>query len=121
MFSGMGGLNLVVIASDEGRAQALGRVLRDAGHQVGIRTDLSGAMDLLGLAGTEVVVADQGVPGAVGPPEPLEAVEARHIRATLEFTGGNKRRAAALLGIARSTLIQKVRKYGIPGPIRGGE
>ena len=44
---------------------------------------------------------------------PLDDVERRHIIATLQFTRGNKRRAAQLLGIARSTLIQKVRRYGL--------
>ncbi|MEO5797842.1 MAG: helix-turn-helix domain-containing protein [Gemmatimonadota bacterium] len=52
--------------------------------------------------------------GAAQPaPESLESAEARHLAATLRFTGGNKRQAALLLGIARSTLLAKVRKYGL--------
>jgi DNA-binding protein Fis len=31
----------------------------------------------------------------------------------LHFTGGNKRQAALILGISRSTLLHKVRKYHI--------
>ena len=31
----------------------------------------------------------------------------------LRHTGGNKRQAAHLLGISRSTLLHKVRKYGL--------
>jgi DNA-binding protein Fis len=31
----------------------------------------------------------------------------------LRHTGGNKRQAAYLLGISRSTLLHKVRKYGL--------
>ena len=52
--------------------------------------------------------------GAAQPtPESLDGAEARHLAATLRFTGGNKRQAALLLGIARSTLLAKVRKYGL--------
>ncbi|MCZ7686671.1 MAG: hypothetical protein M5U28_51150 [Sandaracinaceae bacterium] len=53
-------------------------------------------------------------------PRPLDAVareaaeeaERRHIEATLAFTGGNKSRAAALLGVSRSTLWKKLRREG---------
>ena len=44
-------------------------------------------------------------------PESLDAAEARHIAAALRFTNRNKRQAALLLGIARSTLLAKIRRY----------
>jgi DNA-binding NtrC family response regulator len=44
---------------------------------------------------------------------PLDEAERRAIAAALRETGGNKVRAAALLGIARSTLTEKVRKLGL--------
>lgn len=40
----------------------------------------------------------------------IEEVEAEHIRATLEHTGGQKNIAAAILGIERSTLDRKLKK-----------
>ena len=43
-------------------------------------------------------------------PEALKAVELRHILRTLEFTGGNKSRAANILGISRQTLREKVKQ-----------
>jgi Nif-specific regulatory protein len=46
-------------------------------------------------------------------PATLEAVERRHIEATLKFTEWNKSKAAAILGIERSTLDRKVERYGI--------
>lgn len=46
-------------------------------------------------------------------PESLAAAEARHLRAVLDFTGGNRRQAALLLGIARSTLLAKLRRHGL--------
>ena len=58
-------------------------------------------------------------PGEPVEPEPLDDVERRHIARTLTFTRGNKRRAAHLLGIARSTLLAKVRKYGLDGGAEG--
>jgi DNA-binding NtrC family response regulator len=43
----------------------------------------------------------------------LDEAERRAIEAALRETGGNKVRAASLLGIARSTLTEKVRKLGL--------
>lgn len=38
-------------------------------------------------------------------------MERRHIARTLAYTDGNRREAARLLGIARSTLLAKIRRY----------
>lgn len=48
-----------------------------------------------------------------GPPESLAEMERRHIARTLAWTGGNRRDAARLLGVARSTLLAKIRRYGL--------
>lgn len=47
------------------------------------------------------------------PPESLADAEARHIAKALAWTRGNRRDAARLLGIARSTLLAKIRRYGL--------
>jgi DNA-binding NtrC family response regulator len=47
----------------------------------------------------------------VAEPDSLEAAERRHLSLVLRHTDGNKRRAALILGISRSTLLNKVRKY----------
>ena len=52
-------------------------------------------------------------PASWGPPDSLEAAERRHIALTLRYTGGNRRQAARILGIARSTMLSKLRKYGL--------
>jgi DNA-binding protein Fis len=52
-------------------------------------------------------------PGQPAEPDSLDAAERRHIALTLRYTEGNRRRAAQLLGISRSTLLHKVRKYGL--------
>ncbi len=46
-------------------------------------------------------------------PFSLADIERRHILATLEYTKGNKSRAAGILGIERSTLDRKLRRYAI--------
>ncbi len=131
--AGMSGLQVIVVSADPERARALGDALRMAGHHVGTQPDpaqagsdlqaptVDAAVIDLTLAGLDRVQLGRSLSPAVPErrPESLEAVERRHIVATLLYTGGNKRRAAGLLGIARSTLIQKVRKYNIDVPGRG--
>jgi Nif-specific regulatory protein len=51
-------------------------------------------------------------------PLSLEELERRHILATLQATGWNKSRAAAILGIERSTLDRKLQRYEIKPPKR---
>lgn len=46
-------------------------------------------------------------------PLSLDQMEAEHIAHTLRFTGWNKSQTAALLGIERSTLDRKIRRYNI--------
>ena len=46
-------------------------------------------------------------------PESLEMIEQRHIEATLQAMTWNKSKAASILGIERSTLDRKIKKYGI--------
>lgn len=59
--------------------------------------------------------------GRSDPPRPLEEVareaaeeaERRHILSVLASVRGNRTRAASLLGVARSTLWHKLRRYGL--------
>ena len=46
-------------------------------------------------------------------PMSLEEVECRHIEQTLASTAWNKSKAAAILGVERSTLDRKIKKYGL--------
>ncbi len=43
----------------------------------------------------------------------LKDMEREAIRATLEQTGGNRSQSAKLLGIARQTLLNKIKEYGL--------
>jgi Nif-specific regulatory protein len=44
-------------------------------------------------------------------PATIDEVEHRHVMATLEAVGGNKTKAAAMLGIERSTLDRKLARW----------
>jgi transcriptional regulator with PAS, ATPase and Fis domain len=49
--------------------------------------------------------------GVVG--ETIEALEISAIRNALDKCGGNRRRAARLLGIGEATLYRKIKKYQV--------
>jgi len=119
-------LVVLILDGDSDRRQQMANLLREAGHQV-MFADIaaSGAATLEGYdllvvdpTSPSINVADlrkaifQGVPIAPGS---LEEAEGRHLALVLRHTSGNKRKAAHLLGISRSTLLNKVRKYGLDG------
>ena len=54
---------------------------------------------------------DRRWPTASFSPASLDDIERRHILATLNHTGWNKSRTATILGIERSTLDRKIRRY----------
>jgi transcriptional regulator with GAF, ATPase, and Fis domain len=61
-----------------------------------------------------VSAGDSGRAAAAGGPfvpTTIEEMERRHVLATLEAVGGNKTKAAAILGIERSTLDRKLAKW----------
>ncbi len=62
---------------------------------------LSGLPDAVGTAGSTLLR------------DAVEEAEKRVIRHVLRITGGNKARAAKLLGLHRATLYQKLAKYGL--------
>jgi len=116
--------HVLVLDRNQARRDALVGALKVEGHVPVVVESGVDAARALAVPGLDLLVIDLGIPdlalgtlrAALGPeqsaePEPLEAVERQHIAQALKFTGGNKRRTAHLLGIARSTLLAKVRKY----------
>jgi DNA-binding NtrC family response regulator len=119
-------MHLLVLERDPARREALLGVLRSGGHHAVAAPDAPAAAAAIGLPGFDALLLDLGLPdldvprlrevlAPAAPPAPdsLEAAERRHIALVLRHTHGNKRQAAHLLGISRSTLLHKVRKYGL--------
>jgi DNA-binding NtrC family response regulator len=60
-------------------------------------------------------IHDDGVnPDRVRAGVSLEEMERRLVEVTLEATGGNRSRAAGLLGVSLRTVRNKIRDYGLP-------
>jgi len=124
-FQGMA-LHVLVVSPDAARRAALTVALVAAGHRAaGVESGAVGAAALT-EPGFDAVVVDLHAPELDGAalravldpatpvgPDSLQDAERRHIAQVLHHTGGNKRQAALLLGISRSTLLHKVRKYHI--------
>ena len=101
-------------------------LLREAGHEAVPVRDGKVALEAIAAAGPEMVLIDLSLPGldvealrvaldSDRPLEPgtLEEAERLHVAAVLQHANGNRSHAAKLLGISRSTLIAKIRRYGL--------
>ena len=118
-------LNVLIASGRAPVIESLAEAVRSQGHQPVVQETSEGASAALASPAIDAVLIDPSLPGldwdqlrsvlsgASSKPESLEAVEKRHIAAMLRHTRGNRRNAAHLLGIARSTLLAKIRKYGL--------
>jgi DNA-binding NtrC family response regulator len=117
-------LHLLVVSTDRDRRRALAEPHRVAGAAVFEAGDPATAAESLAAPGFDAVLIDLSLPpldttalraailpGDEGPPDSLADAERRHIARTLRHTAGNRRQAALSLGISRSTLLHKIRKY----------
>ena len=117
-------LLVLVLDGDTERRQEILTLLRQAGHQVAV-TDGAPSDEAIELRSYDLLVLDPALPSVFtalrqaissatpAVPDSLEDAERRHLALMLRHTSGNKRKAAHLLGISRSTLLNKVRKYGL--------
>lgn len=119
-------LRILVLDRNSERREELVALLRRADHHAVSAPDSQSAAEAIQAKGFDAVLLDLASPELdiialrraicpvdSGEPDSLEAAERRHLALALRHTAGNKRRAAHLLGISRSTLLNKVRKYGL--------
>jgi DNA-binding NtrC family response regulator len=117
-------LHVLVLDRDADRRNELMAMLRRGDHQVVAAVDAAAAAEAIAAADFDALLLDLALPDldlgalrrAIAPaemaePDSLESAERRHLALVLRHTSGNKRKAAHLLGISRSTLLNKVRKY----------
>jgi len=120
--------HVLVLERDPVRRERLLEQLRAAGDYPVVAPDGVAAAEAIAVPGFDALLLDLGTadlnlarlrealaPTRPAEPDSLEQAERRHIALMLAHTGGNRRRAAQLLGISRSTLLHKVRKYGLEG------
>lgn len=119
-------IQLLVLEPDPERRRQFAEALRATGATVQEAEGGRSAADLLRGGAFGAALLSLGVPqldvaalaAAIYPSAPdsplsLDAAEQLHIARTLEHTAGNRRQAALILGISRSTLLHKIRKYGL--------
>lgn len=122
----MAPLPLLVVTMDPDRAARYSAALGAAGIPVVSASGGTEGADALAVPGLEAVLLDLSLPGldlaalrrsltppGDVPPDSLADAERRHIALALRHTRGNKRQAALLLGISRSTLLHKIRRYDL--------
>jgi DNA-binding NtrC family response regulator len=114
------------LVPDVTRRRGVEEILRSAGHVLVTAATPGEAAEALATPGLDFLALDLRLPGldlprlqealspsGSHPPDSLEEAERRHIALTLRHTHGNRRQAARILGIARSTMLAKLRKYGL--------
>lgn len=122
----MSPLHCLILSESPERRRVLEDALRSGGQVVPPAAGPREAAEILAVPGVDFLAIDLTLPlldipalqqalnpRSPNPPDSLEAAERRHIALMLEFTRGNRRQAARMLGIARSTMLAKLRKYGL--------
>jgi len=119
-------MRVLVLGPNAERSAELSSLVRSSVLRAVAAPDARSAAEAIGVPGFDALLLDLTspdldlaslreviFPADIGEPDSLETAERRHLALVLRHTRGNKRQAAHLLGISRSTLLNKVRKYGL--------
>lgn len=91
--------------------ETVARLLQPRGHQA--EGEVAGFEELAGERLRPVVASYVAHAGAGLHPLVMDAAERALLRLVLERTGGNRKAAAELLGVARNTLLARIRALGV--------
>lgn len=103
-------MKLLILGTDADARTAVAQKLEGEGTEVTTSSLGTGAASVLAEAPWNVMLMATGRPDGDIPP--LDEIEKRHIELVLKETGFNMSRAARILQIDRTTLYNKLRKYG---------
>lgn len=105
--------NLLILA-ESSTGQALSATLEQEGHHVTVAPSSPAIMATVRTAGYDAVIADISSAASVDTTLPtLEEVERRHIERVLDETRFNLSRASRVLAIDRTTLYNKLKRFGL--------
>jgi len=104
---------LLVLDPESDRLDPLASTLRHAGYDLRL-ADPAESEALLTESSDEFDVVIRASRPVRAAPAPLDDAEKRHIAVALKHTRGNKRQAAQLLNLKRTTLIEKLKRLDPP-------
>lgn len=105
--------NLLILA-ESSTGPALSAALEEHGHRVTVAPSHPAVMASVRSAGYDAVIADISSAAGLDATLPtLEEVERRHIERVLDETRFNLSRASRVLAIDRTTLYNKLKRFGL--------
>lgn len=106
--------HVLILAEDPSTGQALSQLLEQQGHHASVAPTQPDIVAALRSAGYEIVLADLKSNHKLEDALPsLEDVERRHIERVLTETRFNLSRASRILAIDRTTLYNKLKRFGL--------
>jgi len=105
--------NLLILA-ESSTGQALSAALEDQGYQLTVAPSHPAILAAVRAAGCDAVIADiSAAPNVDATLPTLEEVERCHIERVLDETRFNLSRASRVLAIDRTTLYNKLKRFGL--------